>query len=88
MEVDAYVLITLKSAKIETCVREALKTLVSFKRVEKEEKAYVKKAEMVTGQYDIIAEVAGDDPKQIGELVAEIHGIGNIKSTVTCFKAA
>ncbi len=45
----------------------------------------IKSVDVVTGPYDIIAVVEGDDLNVIGNLVTgKIHPIGGISRTVTC----
>jgi len=47
--------------------------------------AGVASAHLVTGPYDIIALVEGEDPAAIGRLVmAKIHRIDGINRTITC----
>lgn len=47
--------------------------------------AGVLSAHLVTGPYDIIALVEGEDPTAIGRLVmAKIHRIDGIVRTITC----
>ena len=45
----------------------------------------IKSVDAVTGPYDIIITIEGDDPNAIGKLVAgKIHDIPGILRTVTC----
>ncbi|HJX03483.1 MAG TPA: Lrp/AsnC ligand binding domain-containing protein [Dehalococcoidia bacterium] len=45
----------------------------------------IKSVDAVTGPYDIIITIEGDDINAIGKLVAgEIHAIPGIRRTVTC----
>jgi DNA-binding Lrp family transcriptional regulator len=45
----------------------------------------VASAHLVTGPYDIIAYVTGEDPTAIGRLVmAKIHRVDGVGRTITC----
>ncbi|HTX54043.1 MAG TPA: Lrp/AsnC ligand binding domain-containing protein [Candidatus Baltobacteraceae bacterium] len=47
--------------------------------------AGVRSAHLVTGPYDIIALVEGDDPAAIGRLVlAKVHAVAGVGRTITC----
>ena len=47
--------------------------------------AGVKSAQLVTGPYDIIALVEGEDPTAIGRLVmGKVHRVEGIGRTITC----
>ncbi len=47
--------------------------------------AGVRSCHLVTGPYDIIAFVDGDDPTAIGQLVmARIHAVDGVGRTITC----
>lgn len=75
--VRAFILI-----KVEAGLAE--KALHSVKNIPE-----IKEAHLVTGIYDIIAQVQIKDIKALGELVAEkIHNIEGMNSTVTCIVVA
>ena len=45
----------------------------------------VEAVDVVTGPYDIIATIAGNDMSSIADLVTgEVHGIGGVVRTTTC----
>lgn len=45
----------------------------------------VKMADSVTGPYDVIAEVEGETPQEVGALVEDkIHSVPGVYRTVTC----
>ncbi len=47
--------------------------------------AGVHSAHLVTGPYDIIALVEGEDPAAIGRLVmAKVHAVAGVGRTITC----
>jgi DNA-binding Lrp family transcriptional regulator len=73
MEVKAFVLIETAVGKTKEA-HSALQKLNAIKSVD-----------AVTGPYDIIITVEGDDPNAIGKLVADkIHAIPGILRTVIC----
>jgi DNA-binding Lrp family transcriptional regulator len=68
----AYILINTDAGQAEAVVR-ALRQLPG-----------VASADLVTGGYDVVASVAGDDVNAIGRLVLNpIHGIAGLKTTNT-----
>jgi DNA-binding Lrp family transcriptional regulator len=70
---QAYVLITAQVSQ----VKEALQGLKKIKGV--------KKVDAVTGPYDIIALVEGENMNVIGEMVvSEIQNVPGVSRTLTC----
>ena len=65
---------------IETAVGKTRDVEVALKQLKG-----VKSVDGVTGPYDIIAIIEGENLNDIGDLVtAKIHPIGGISRTVTC----
>ncbi len=65
---------------IETIVGKSKEVVASLRKVEG-----VRSVDLVTGPYDVIAVVEGEDLTVIGDLVtARIHPIPGLSRTVTC----
>ncbi|MDD5625861.1 MAG: Lrp/AsnC ligand binding domain-containing protein [Patescibacteria group bacterium] len=80
MKVGAYVLIKVQRQDASDVALEILFTLRVYKKVVK--------AHVVTGMYDVIANIEGDDIKDLGDTVVQIHDLKGVRSTVTCIVAA
>ena len=73
MTAKAYVL-------IETAVGKNKDVVLALRKIKG-----VKEANMVTGPYDVIAIVEGEDLTEVGNLVTgDIHKAAGIERTVTC----
>lgn len=73
MGVKAYVLIEVTVGRIREAA-EALRQL-----------DHVKTVDAVTGPFDIVALVEGQDLTQIGELIAtKVHAVPGVHRTMTC----
>jgi len=73
MAVSAYVLIEVTPKK----VKDVLKGISNVEGV--------KSAHAVTGPYDVIANIEGDDVEAVGKLVTEkIQDIKGVTRTITC----
>jgi DNA-binding Lrp family transcriptional regulator len=65
---------------IETVVGKTKEVCIALQKLEA-----IKTVDAVTGPYDIIITIEGDDLNAIGKLVAgKIHAISGILRTVTC----
>ncbi len=65
---------------IETVVGRTKQVVSTLQQLEG-----VKSADCVTGPYDIIAVVEGENPNEIGLLITnKIHPVAGISRTVTC----
>jgi len=65
---------------IEVSPKKARSTCAGIAKI-----AGVKSAQLVTGPYDIIALVEGEDPTAIGRLVmGKVHRVEGIGRTITC----
>jgi DNA-binding Lrp family transcriptional regulator len=69
---------------IETAVGRNKEVVASLRQLKG-----VKSVDIVTGPYDIIAIIEGENLNDVGDLVAEkIHPIAGIARTVTCLAPA